>query len=367
MPEPFSRRLFLAAGVAAAEAAQAQDSPQRDPVVQQPYPQSNLPAATNPIRIVTDRDIDPNEVALLKAAAPNVEVFVCSNQDEYLDRVRDAEVIIGEPHEDILRRAPKLKWVQVSGAGMEWMDQALRNSPVVVTNCARTFAPGITETGMGLLLCLTRGISTYYMPQFYKHQLRPIGTPRSPDHIELAGKTMAIVGMGGIGSTMARRAHYGFDMRIIATDAKPLPRPEYVAELHTPAWFPEMIKQADVVVSAAPLTALTERMFNEAAFRSMKPEAFYIALSRGKLFDDMALVRALREKWIRGAGLDVFPIEPPPPDHPIYDLPNVVMTPHTSGWSPDRETRLIALYAENIRRYSVGEPLVNVVDKQRGY
>lgn len=367
--QPFSRRVFMAAAGLSAEvaAADAQDSSERSPVVQQSYPQSNLAFPTKPIRIVTDRDIDPSQVEILQAAAPHVEVLVCRTEEEYLDRVRDAEVIIGEPRQEVLRRAPKLKWVQVSGAGMEWMDQALRDSPVVVTNCARIFAPGITETGIGLLLCLTRGISTYYMPQFYKHQLRPVGTPRSADHIELAGKTMAIVGMGGIGSAMARRAHYGFDMRIIATDAKPLPKPEYVAELHTPAWFPEMIRQADVVVSAAPLTPLTNRMFNEAAFRSMKPEAFYIALSRGKLFDDMALVKALREKWIRGAGLDVFPVEPPPPDHPIYDLPNVVMTPHTSGWSPDREHRLIELYAENIRRYSNGEPLLNVVDKQRGY
>ncbi len=368
MPKyPFSRRAFIAAGVAAAEAAQAQNPPEPAPVVQQPYPQSNLPPAGRPIRIVTDREIDPDQVATIQAATPSAEVFICRSREEYLDRVREAEVIIGEARADILRRAPKLKWVQVSGAGMEWMDQALRDSPVVVTNCARTFAPGITETGMGLLLCLTRGISTYYMPQFYKHQMQPVGTPRSPDHIELAGKTMAIVGMGGIGSAMARRAHYGFDMRVIATDAKPLPKPEYVAELHTPAWFPDMIRQADVVVSAAPLTPLTERMFNATAFRSMKPEAFYIALSRGKLFDDMALVRALREKWIRGAGLDVFPVEPPPSDHPIYELPNVVMTPHTSGWSPDRETRLIALYAENVRRYASGEPLMNVVDKQRGY
>lgn len=358
-----SRRVFLAASGLAADLAQA--APQA--VTDTPYPISSVRAGSNPITVVTYRDLNSAEVAKLQSAAPHVEVVVCRSEQEFLDRVPTAEVIIGEPNGDILRRAPNLKWVQVSGAGMEWMDQALRDSPVVVTNLARTFAPGITETGMGLLLCLTRGISTYYMPQFYKHRMDPVGSPRSDDHIELAGRTMAIVGMGGIGSAMARRAHYGFDMKVIATDAKPLPKPEYVAELHTPAWFPDMVKQADVVVAAAPLTPLTRGMFNEAIFRSMRPEAFFIALSRGRLFDDRALVRALREKWIRGAGLDVFPMEPPPPDHPIFELSNVVMTPHTSGWSPDRQTRLVDLYAENIRRYSAGEPLVNVVDKQRGY
>jgi phosphoglycerate dehydrogenase-like enzyme len=356
---PVSRRSFLAAAAAGGAAQVA--------VAQAPYPVSTVRAEGNPIRIVTYRDLNPAEAAKIQAAAPHVELTVCSSEAEFRDRIRDAEVIIGEPNGELLRLAPKLKWVQVSGAGVEWMDQALRDSPVVVTNCARTFAPGITETGMGLLLCLTRGITTYYMPQFYKHQMRPVGNPRSADHIELAGKTMGIVGMGGIGSTLARRAHYGFEMRVVATDAKPLPKPEYVAELHDPGWFPEMAAQVDVLVGAAPHTPKTERMFNESIFRSMRKGSYFLALSRGKLFDDVALVKALREGWIAGAGLDVFPMEPPPPDHPIFELSNVVMTPHTSGWSPDRQVRLIDLYAENVRRYAIGEPLLNLVDKQRGY
>jgi D-2-hydroxyacid dehydrogenase (NADP+) len=99
----------------------------------------------------------------------------------------------------------------------------------------------------------------------------------------------------------------------------------------------------------------------------MKKTAYFLAVSRGSLFDDMALVKALREGWIAGAGLDVFPQEPPPPDHPIYEFPNVVMTAHTSGWSPDRQVRVIELFAENVRRYAGGLPLINVVDKQAGY
>jgi phosphoglycerate dehydrogenase-like enzyme len=156
-------------------------------------------------------------------------------------------------------------------------------------------------------------------------------------------------------------------MRIIATDAKPLPKPEYVAELHDPSWFMEMVPQVDVLVAAAPHTKQTERMFNEKVFRSMKKTAYFLAMSRGMLFDDMALVRALKEGWIAGAGLDVFPQEPPPSTHPIFDCANVVMTAHTSGWSPDRQIRLIDLFAENVRRYAGGIPLINVVDKLKGY
>jgi phosphoglycerate dehydrogenase-like enzyme len=197
--------------------------------------------------------------------------------------------------------------------------------------------------------------------------MKSVGTPKSADHIELVGKTMGIVGMGGIGSMMARRAYYGFDMKIIATDAKPVYKPEYVAELHDPSWFMTMVPQVDVLVAAAPHTPITERMFTEQVFRSMKKTAYFLALSRGKLYDDMALVKALKEGWIAGAGLDVFPVEPPPSSHPIFDCPNVVMTAHTSGWSPDRQIRLIDEFAENVRRYTSGLPLMKVVDKQAGY
>jgi phosphoglycerate dehydrogenase-like enzyme len=322
-----------------------------------------------PIRILTMYKFEPEEIRTIQTAAPKaqVEIVIAQNQEEFRKLLPTAEVVYGNLRAADLDYAPKLKWVQWGAAGVEGMEAAVKDHPVMVTNCARIFAPGISETGIGLLLCLTRGITKYYMPQFAKRQMKPVGTPKSDDHVELAGRTMAIVGLGGIGSAMARRAHYGFDMKIIATDAKPMPKPEYVEELHTPDYFQQMVPRADVLVSAAPLTPSTRRMFNEQVFRSMKKTAYFIALSRGELFDDMALVKALKEGWIAGAGLDVFPQEPPPSEHPIFDCPNVVMTPHTSGWSPDRQTRLIELIGENVRRYSSGLPLLNVVDKKAGY
>ena len=129
----------------------------------------------------------------------------------------------------------------------------------------------------------------------------------------------------------------------------------------------EMVPQVDVLVTAAPHTAESDKIVNERVFRAMKKTAYFLALSRGKLFDDMALVKALQEGWIAGAGLDVFPQEPPPSEHPIYDCPNVVMTMHTSGWSTDRQKRLIALFTENVRRYTNSLPLLNQVDKRKGY
>jgi phosphoglycerate dehydrogenase-like enzyme len=363
--KPLSRRSFMATTSAVPAVAAT-----RQAVVVPNVLLSDTKATQDLLRIVTMYKFEPAEAQKIRAASSKarVELAICNSREEFNEKVKDAEVIYGDIRAETLQAAKKLQWVQSGEAGMENMDPAMRESPVVLTNYQRIFAPGITETGMGLLLCLTRGIAKYYMPQFYKQRtMQHVGTAKSAHHTELVGRTMGIVGMGGIGTALARRAHYGFDMKIVATDAKPIAKPDFVDALHDPGWFMDMVPQVDVLVAAAPLTPLTERMFNEKVFRSMKKSAHFLALSRGRLYDDMSLVRALKEGWIAGAGLDVFPIEPPPSDHPIFDCPNVVMSAHTSGWSPDRQVRLIDLFAENVRRYSEGLPLLNVVDKRRGY
>jgi phosphoglycerate dehydrogenase-like enzyme len=361
---PLSRRDFLASGAALAAAASVEAQAQPTAAGSTLLTPRN---AGEPIRILTMTAFEPHEIDTIKRAASNVELILAKNRAEFQQKLPEAEVVFGNLTGADLPHATKVRWVQTGAAGVESLDRQFMAGPIALTNCARIFAPAITETAMGLLICLTRGISTHYMPQFAQRQMKPIGTVRSADHVELAGRTMGIVGMGGIGSALARRAHYGFDMRIVGTDARPIPKPEYVAELRDPSWFTTMVPQVDVLVAAAPQTPLTERMFDEKVFRSMKKTAYFLALSRGPLFDDMALVKALKEGWIAGAGLDVFPQEPPPSNHPIFDCRNVVMTPHTSGWSPDRQVRLIDLYAENVRRYAIGAPLLNLVDKKAGY
>ncbi len=351
MPKSISRRALFAspAVLALGQGLQAQSS--------------------EPLRILLMQDFDEKEIASFVNAVKGrkVEIIKSTSRQDMRSKLPQAEVVFGGIGAADLDYAPKLKWIQAGGAGMESFDKKVLASPIMVTNMARVFAPAIAETAMGLLLCISRGISTYYMPQFYKKQWDPIGDVKSPDHIELAGRTMGIVGMGGIGTEIGKRAHYGFGMKVWATDAKPMPKPDFVDILREPAWFPEMAKQVDVLVSAAPHTPKTERMFNEAIFRSMKKGSIFIAMSRGKLFDDMALVKVLKEGHLRGAGLDVFPMEPIPANHPIFECNNVVMTPHTSGWGVERQVRLVAHFAENLRRYSLGEPLLAVVDKVAGY
>lgn len=322
-----------------------------------------------PLRVVTMFPFEPHEVERLRRAVNSrpLEITIVQTPEDFRRELPNAEVVYGMVTGDDLDRAPKLKWVQSGAAGVEALDRKFRDSPVVLTNYATTFAPGIAETAFGMLLALTRGLSRFYIPQFLRREWKPVGTTKSPDHVEISGATMGVAGFGGIGRAVARIAHDGFRMRVLATDVRSSEKPEYADELHDPSWFHEMVSQADVLVAAAPLTPETERMFNESVFRRMKPTAYFLALSRGMLFDDLALVKALNDGWIAGAGLDVFPMEPPPQDHPIFDCPNVVMSMHTSGWGPNRQIRLIETFADNLRRYETGQPLMNVVDKARGF
>ena len=325
-------------------------------------------AQTGPLKVLSTVEFEPAELAkLTQGKAVPIRIDVAKDREAFRKELRDADIVYGGLSGADLDFAPKVKWVQSPGAGVESADPKFMASPILFTNMARIFAPGIAETAMGLLLCLTRGITKYYMPQFAKRQMKPVGTVKSPDHWELGGRTIGLVGFGGIGYEIGRRAHFGFDMKVLATDAKPMHKPEWVEELHDPSWFMEMVPRVDVLVSAAPSTPKTRRMFNESVFRKMQKHAIFLGMSRGELFDDMALVKALKEGWIGGAGLDVFPQEPPPADHPIFDAPNVVMTAHTSGWGPDRQRRLVDLFSENLRRYSLGMELMNVVDKGKGY
>ena len=237
--------------------------------------------------------------------------------DELNRVLPEVDVVFGASTRDMLAEAKNLRWMQHTEAGMETvLFPELVKSPVVVTNMARMFAPGITETAIGMLLALTRGLNKYYIPQFAQKKFHA-----ERNLVEVDGMTMGIVGMGGIGRPMAMRAHYGFNMRILATDAKPMVKPTFVDTLREPGWLMEMVPQVDVLVNAAPLTKETNGMFNEKVFRAMKKTAYFLSLSRGGLVDQPALIRALKEGWIAGAGLDVVTPEPLPSGFAAVGLP----------------------------------------------
>ena len=317
-----------------------------------------------PIRIISILKLTDAEIAQIKSAGKNIELVVVHNANDPKP-FADAEVIIGDRDGSMIPHAKKLKWLQTQAAGMENTPRTIIEHPCILTNMQRVFAPVIAETAIALLLSLTRGLTQVSIPAI--SQKKWMQVPSGFALEDLYGKTIGIVGMGGIGSETARRLHYGFNMRVLSIDPKPLPKPHFVEELHDPGWFMQMVPQVDVLMSAAPLTKETKGMFNDEVFQKMKPSAYFINVSRGGLVDQDALVRALKDKRIRGAGLDVTTPEPLPPDNALWTCPNVVITPHNSGEAPIRRVRLIQLIAENVRRYSNGLPLMNVVDKVKGY
>jgi phosphoglycerate dehydrogenase-like enzyme len=361
--DTISRRNFMA-GLAVAGTAGAAAGATPDAVVVPNYPLVDTKPSSTPIKIICAERLTKDEVEKIRSAGKNVDLVMLGNRSELKDKVADAEVILGVVDRETMLNAKKLKWVQTWAAGVESLPKELMEHPCALTNMQRVFAPVIAESALGLLLSLTRGLAQSSIPAFKEHKW---ATRDNVPLEDLYGKTMGIVGLGGIGTETARRAHYGFSLKILAVDPKPLPKPEFVAELREPGWLMEMVPQVDVLMSAAPLTKETRLMFNESIFRKMKPTSYFINVSRGGLVDQDALAKALHEKWIRGAGLDVTTPEPLPPENPLWNCPNLVITPHNSGGAPIRQVRLIGLVAENVRRYSHGLPLLNVVDKVRGY
>jgi phosphoglycerate dehydrogenase-like enzyme len=362
MAEDMTRRGFLA-GLTVGGTALALEARAADPVVQAVNPRVEVPPTGGTIKILLAAKLAPDEIEQIRRAGRNVELVVPRDDAGTLAAAADAEAILGQPSAEAIRAAKRLKWVQNWEAGVERLSPELMQHPCVLTNMQRVFAPVIAETAFGLLLGLTRGLVQASVPNFRLRKWERGGVPLD----DLYQKTMGVVGLGGIGTEIARRAHDGFGMKVLAVDPKPMPRPEFVAELREPAWLGEMAPQVDVLVSCAPHTRETVKLFGESVFRALKKTAYFINVSRGGLVDQAALARALKEGWIRGAGLDVTTPEPLPPDDPLWDCPNLVITPHNSGMAPIRQVRLVALVAENVRRYSTGLALLNVVDKQRGY
>ncbi len=362
-----SRRNFLA-GLATTGAAATLVDAQTPGNSNTPLVIANHPVVeSNPgdgvIKIVCAERLTPAEVEQVRSAGKNIELRMLKDRSELKNNSADADVILGVVDRETMLAAKNLKWVQTWAAGVESLPKELMGHPCALTNMQRVFAPVIAETAIGLLLSLTRGLTQDSIPAFKERKWKASTVPLD----DLYRKTIGIVGMGGIGSETARRLHYGFEMRVLATDAKPMPKPDFVAELREPGWLMEMVPQVDVLMSAAPLTNQTRQMFNESVFRKMKQTSYFLNVSRGGLVDQEALVKALKERWIRGAGLDVATPEPLPAESPLWDCPNLVITPHNSGAAPIRQIRLMALVAENVRRYSNGLPLLNVVDKVRGY
>jgi phosphoglycerate dehydrogenase-like enzyme len=277
-------------------------------------------------------------------------------------------------------QAPRLRWVQLYSAGPDpVLNHPLFQTPVVFTTASGVHAVNMAE------YVLTAVLAWYHrFPRVLQWQQRgqwPTNSERSSLFVgeELRGKTIGIVGYGSIGRQVARLAD-AFGMRVLAVQRgrehrdrgfvfPGLGDPEGTLpeRYYTPDQLHGMLSESDVVIICVPLTAKTQGLFEEAAFQAMKSTAFLVNVARGGVCNESALVRALEERWIAGAALDVFHQEPLPSNHPLWHLPNVFLSPHSAGLTPQYDERAAMIFEENLHRYLAGEPLYNVVDKTQGY
>ncbi|GJM30360.1 MAG: phosphoglycerate dehydrogenase [Cyclobacteriaceae bacterium] len=283
-----------------------------------------------------------------------------------LEALNQADIHFGQIKKEQFGQTKNLSWVQSVSAGVEHqLYPEFKDSEVVLTNAKGCYAPAIAEHTIGLLFSLTRQIGSQ-VRRMSEHQWGGSG-----DQIEMKNLTMGIVGFGGIGRQVARRAR-AMDMRILAADIQGFYK-EQIGDICDELYhiseggLEDLLEQSDVVVCAAPHTPVSEGMFGEKQFERMKSGAYFINVSRGKLVDTDALQAALESGHLAGAGLDVTNPEPLPAEHPLWDFENVTITSHISGRSQHSWERLQAVFVENVNRYINGQPLINTVDKEAGF
>jgi phosphoglycerate dehydrogenase-like enzyme len=324
--------------------------------------------------------IRPQDLERIRAAAPGSRIVNLSVEGLADGPVDDVEVLlrgwlVAEAFDRLLARAPDLTWVHSATSGVERaLTPAALARDIVVTNARGVFSRPIAEHVLLMILAVSRSL-----PQLLELQRERTWQPL--EGRELRELTIGVVGYGSLGRSVAslasafgarviamrRRAEVGAEPSGPADDGDVFPFEPRLDRVVGPDGLHELLAESDIVVLAAPLTAATENLINEAALASMKRDAWLINVARGRLVDDTALVRALRDNRIGGAALDTFRDEPLPQSSPYWDLPNVILTPHTA-WSSARVLdRSIDLFCDNLRRFSRGEALRNVVDPAAGY
>jgi phosphoglycerate dehydrogenase-like enzyme len=320
----------------------------------------------------------------LRAVSPRLQIRQqpCHNADEV------AAALAGHPEieilysfylpDDVLNIAPRLRWLQLHSAGADH----ILNHPIMVHDVIITTTSGIHATPIAEYVFASMLAFRWQVPQWTQCQREARWPPDRWNRYarpELRGSTLGIAGYGSIGREIGRLAA-AFGMRVLALRHSPGQAENGYAVERTgdpagaiperfflPEQLHEMLSECDYVVVALPLTPKTEHLIGEAELRAMKPSAYLVNIARGPIVDEQALVRALREGWIAGAGLDVFEREPLPEDSPLWALENALISPHVAGFTPRYDERAAALFAENLGRYLSGVPLLNLVDKAIGY
>ncbi len=297
---------------------------------------------------------------------PQLKLSGYRDSADALTQAASADAYIGSPEPALMEVGVKLRWIHIFSAGIENYTNLLRikDGQVTLTSLKIYQGPEIADHAFALLLSLTRNMASYQQAQLTGQWLKS-AAPSLP-LIELRGKTMLVVGYGGIGVQVAERAK-AFGMLVHAIDPNDIPLTQNLDDRGKPDELGRFLETADVVVSCVPLTPQTDGMFGEKEFSKIKQGAYFINVSRGKVVDTAAMLSALESGRLAGAGLDVVDPEPLPAEHPLWKMKNVIITPHIAGISEARTVRQNNLIEANIARFATGLPLKNQVDAAKGY
>lgn len=313
--------------------------------------------------------LSEENLAQVKAVAPELEIINAKTEEELLGAMPEAEIYLPGPRDPkFFAGIPMLKWVHMVWAGIDHSPfLSVLPQEVTATNSAGVFAVPIAEHAMAMILAFSRGIQ--FCARWPKEKVWGEGNyweRFQPHLLELQGATLGIVGYGGIGQATAERAK-SFGMRILAERRRPQGSDGIADEMWGPERLDDLLRESDYILISAPLTNETRGLIGARELGLMKPTAVIVNVARGAVIDQEALISALKEDKLRGAALDVTTPEPLPFDSPLWELDNVLITPHVSGSSPRTWERQFNLFLENLSRYVAGERLLNVVDREAGY
>ena len=315
------------------------------------------------MRIVLCYPIEPRHLEQIRAAAPGHEV-IDAGQERIAQQLLTADIFCGHakvpvPWPDVVRRA-RLKWIQSSAAGLDHcLTPEVIASEIIVTSASGLFANQVAEQTLALLLGLLRDLPTFFRAQQKREFIR------RPTR-DLHHATVGIVGLGGNGTRIAETLR-AFHTRIIATDNFTEGQTACVDDLWPADQLDRLLAESDTVILCVPLNSQTQGMIAAPQLARMKRGAILINVARGPVVVEKDLVAALQSGHLGGAGLDVTEVEPLPESSPLWDLPNVIITPHVGAQSASRADDTTNLICENLRRYFAGKPLINRVDKRLGY
>ena len=302
----------------------------------------------------------------LRDTWPDVNFQIAATPDEEKREIEDADVYVGHPSRDVFLAAKQLRWIHSPGTGINWIMSLpeLVESDVVLTNSRGPHAPSMADHVLGMMITFA-----HHMRELWDDQRAGVWDTAKyirSQYEELVGRTCGILALGDIGKAVARRAH-GAGMDVYAVDIRPIdPIPE-VKEVWELDRLDDLLRMSDWLVVTAPLTHRSKGMIGARELALMKPTARVIVISRGGIVDEEAVIDALRNGTIAGAGIDAFETEPLPADSPFWKLDNVLLSPHASALTPEMWEGRRDILRENLRRYIDGEPLLDVCDKEEGF